>query len=370
MNENEPTDSKATPTESNEPTAPAEVVKAHDFKGDARKAATGVKRLWNDLRRHDYKSEIRETFAKAKKDPSSLWKKPETPRPGKDLAIAGLAVAVAGLFLLLVTSGAFIGFVCLALGLVALLADVLGFGTEGRSLAFAGAGAGILAVLMSIAQIHAATRKPDPRDELIRILSAQLARESDQSVSQKDVADLLMRLEAAKSGKSERSAEDLADAVSKLQSLTSTLDGGAAEAVASGLGRLVAGGSLPVGGNAAQEVASGVGRLFIGGSDTDTVGAAGAVVSGLGKLFGGDSGPAGGGESIEDARARVATDPSLTVQPLPDSQNPSKVARPFVKVDNPAWGQGAGSQAGRTKVGKKTDAPPEPPAGPSGKRID
>ncbi len=353
--------------------AAAEAIKAHDFKGDARKAAAGAKRLWNDLRKHDYKAEIRETFAKAKKDPSSLWKKPETPRPGKDLAVAGLAVAVAGLFLLLVTSGAFVGVVCLFLGLVALLAGVLGLGTEGRSFAFAGACAGILAVAMSIGQIHSATRKPDPKDELIRLLSAQLAQASAQSVSKKDVADLLTRLEEAKSGRSKQSPEDLAKAVSALDSLTSTLKGEAAEAVASGLGRLFAGESDPEGSEAAQEVASGVGRLLVGGSDTDAVGAAGAVASGLGKLFGVGFGPAGGeGDSFEATRARVAGDPSLAVRPLPDSMDPRKVARPVSKMDNPAWGQGADGQTGGKKkdmFGREIRTPDdEPPAGPSSAR--
>ena len=67
MNENEPTDSKPTPPESNEPNPPAEgksaldaarekaraaaeAIRAHDFKGDARKAAEGMKNLQEKLR--------------------------------------------------------------------------------------------------------------------------------------------------------------------------------------------------------------------------------------------------------------------------------------------------------------------------------
>ncbi len=167
-----------------------------DSKDYARKAADGVKDLTESLKKHDFKAELREAFAEAKKNPASIWKKPETLRPGKDIAIAGLAAAIVGLFLLLVTSGAFIGVVCLVIGICALLLGALGLKTEGRTLAFAGVGAGVLAVLMSIGQIHSATRKPDPRDELIRLLSAQLAQ--SQGKDAVELAKIQAQLEALK----------------------------------------------------------------------------------------------------------------------------------------------------------------------------
>ena len=151
--------------------------KKHDFKDDANKAAEGVKNLADSLKKHDFKAELLEAFAEAKKNPSSILEKPDAPRPGKDLAVAGLAAAGVLLLLLFVTSGAFFGVVCLVLGIGALLLGLLGLKTEGRMIAFASTGAGLLAILLSIGQIRSATRKPDPKDELIRLMAAQLAQQ-------------------------------------------------------------------------------------------------------------------------------------------------------------------------------------------------
>ena len=130
----------------------AEKAKEHDFKGDAHKAAEGVKNLKDELKKHDFKTEFREAFAEAKQNPKSLWKKPETLRPGKDLAIVGLAASIALLLLLLVTSNFFFGFVCLVLGLGALLFSALGLKTEGRKLAVGGSVVGVLVVLFALGQ--------------------------------------------------------------------------------------------------------------------------------------------------------------------------------------------------------------------------
>ena len=130
----------------------AEKAKEHDFKDDARKAAEGVKNLKESLSKHDFKAGLRDAFAKTKKNPTSLWKKPETLRPGKDLAIVGLVASVVLLLLLLVTSSSFLGLVCLVLGIGALLFSALGLKTEGRKLAIGGSVAGFLVVLCALGQ--------------------------------------------------------------------------------------------------------------------------------------------------------------------------------------------------------------------------
>ena len=111
MNETKPTDSADTPSKASEPSAPEQTspVEAkgalNAAKEKARAAAEGVKDLKQKLAKHDIKAELREAFAETKKNPASLWKKPETLRPGKDLAVVGLAASVVLLLLLLVTSG-------------------------------------------------------------------------------------------------------------------------------------------------------------------------------------------------------------------------------------------------------------------------
>ena len=112
----------------------------------------GVKNLKERLKTHDFKAELRDAFAETKKNPASLWKKPETLRPGKGLAVVGLAASVVLLFLLLVTSSSFLGLVCFVLGLGALLFSALGLKTEGRKFAVGGAVAGLLVVLCALGQ--------------------------------------------------------------------------------------------------------------------------------------------------------------------------------------------------------------------------
>ena len=213
----------------------------HDFKDGANKAAEGVKNLADSLRKHDFKAELLEAFAEAKKNPSSILKKPDAPRPGKELAVAGLAAAVVLLLLLFVTSGAFFGVVCLVLGIGALLLGLLGLKTEGRAIAFASTGAGLLAILLSIGQIRSATRKPDPKDELIRLMAAQLAQQqsatsgvaAQQPIQQPNasagenaqVAEaLLARL---KSAEARQDVQELAKVLGQLQSLNGPLPDGA-----------------------------------------------------------------------------------------------------------------------------------------------
>lgn len=158
MNETKPTDSADTPSKESEPSAPEQTspVEAkgalNAAKEKARAAVEGVKDLKQKLAKHDIKAELREAFAETKKNPASLWKKPETLRPGKDLAVVGLAASVVLLLLLLVTSGSFFGFVCFVLGLGALLFSALGLKTEGRKLAIGGSIVGILVVLCAIGQ--------------------------------------------------------------------------------------------------------------------------------------------------------------------------------------------------------------------------
>lgn len=153
MNDATPTNPADAPAKANEPSspeqsAPAEAKGALDAaKEKARKAAEGVKELKEKLAKHDLKAELREAFAETKKNPSSLWKKPETLRPGKELAVAGLAAAVTGLLLLFLASGSLLLLVCLALGVGALLLGVLGLKTEGRKLAVGSAVAGLFVVL-------------------------------------------------------------------------------------------------------------------------------------------------------------------------------------------------------------------------------
>lgn len=181
MNETNPTDPADTaakpkaPTES--ATAPgaldaakqklaslAEKAKEHDFKGDAHKAAEGVKNLKESLKTHDFKAELRDAFAETKKNPASIWKKPETLRPGKDLAVVGLAASVALLLLLLVTSSSFFGLVCLVLGLGALLFSALGLKTEGRKLAVGGSVVGLLVLLCALGQTFGSSEGGDATD--------------------------------------------------------------------------------------------------------------------------------------------------------------------------------------------------------------
>ena len=114
--------------------------------------AEGVKGLKENPMKHDFKAELREVFAETKKNPASFWKKPETLRPGKGLAVIGLAVSVVLLLLLLVTSSSFLGLVCLVLGLGALLFSALGLKTEGRKFAVGGSVAGLLVVLCALGQ--------------------------------------------------------------------------------------------------------------------------------------------------------------------------------------------------------------------------
>lgn len=158
MNETNPTDSADTPSKASEPsapeqTAPVEAKGALDAaKEKARAAAEGVKDLKEKLAKHDLKAELRDAFAETKKNPASLWKKPETLRPGKDLAVVGLAASVVLLLLLLVTSSSFFGLVCLVLGLGALLFSALGLKTEGRKLAVGGSVVSLLVVLFALGQ--------------------------------------------------------------------------------------------------------------------------------------------------------------------------------------------------------------------------
>ena len=158
MNETNPTDPADAPAKANEPSAPEQTTPAEAkgtldaAKEKARAAAEGVKDLKEKLTKHDLKAELREAFSETKKNPSSLWKKPETLRPGKDFAVVGLAASVVLLLLLLVTSSSFLGLVCLVLGLGALLFSALGLKTEGRKIAIGGSVVGLLVVLCALGQ--------------------------------------------------------------------------------------------------------------------------------------------------------------------------------------------------------------------------
>ena len=158
MNKTNPTDPADTPSKASEPsapeqTAPVEAKGALDAaKEKARAAAEGVKDFNEKFAKHGFKAELCETFSETKKNPSSLWKKPDTLRPGKGLAVVGLAASVVLLLLLLVTSSSFFGLVCLVLGLGALLFSALGLKTEGRKLAVGGSVVGFLVVLCALGQ--------------------------------------------------------------------------------------------------------------------------------------------------------------------------------------------------------------------------
>ena len=131
----------------------ADNLKQRDLKEDARKAAEGAKALKESLGKHDFKAELREAFAETKKNPASLWKKPDALRPGRDLAVVGLAASVVLFLLLSVTSGAFLGFLCLVLAVGALLFSLLGMKTEGRKLAICGSAVSLLSILCAVGQM-------------------------------------------------------------------------------------------------------------------------------------------------------------------------------------------------------------------------
>lgn len=147
----------------------AEKAKEHDFKGDARKAVEGVKNLKKSLKTHDFKTELRDAFAETKKNPASIWKKPETLRPGKDLAVVGLVASVVLLLLLLVTSNSLLGLVCLIFGLGALLFSALGLKTEGRKLAVGGSVVGLLVVFCALGQTFGSSEE---EEEEVSVASA------------------------------------------------------------------------------------------------------------------------------------------------------------------------------------------------------
>ena len=128
----------------------ADKAKQHDFKGDAKAAAEGAKALKESLKKHDFKAELKEAFAEARKSPASIWKKPETPRPGKELAVVGFAVAVILFLLTIPLSGAIFGLGFLILSVAALLLSLLGLKTEGRKIAIGGSIVSILVVLGSL----------------------------------------------------------------------------------------------------------------------------------------------------------------------------------------------------------------------------
>lgn len=128
-------------------------LKDRDFKADFRKGVSLASGVAGDLKKHDFRAEVRDAFAEAKKDPKSIWKKPDAPRPGKDLAIAGLAVSIVLFLLLLATSSSFLGFLCLVLAVGGLLFSLLGLKTEGRRIAIGGAAVGLLAVVCSFGQM-------------------------------------------------------------------------------------------------------------------------------------------------------------------------------------------------------------------------
>ncbi len=131
----------------------ADKAKQHDFKGDAKAAAEGAKALKESLKKHDFKAELKEAFTEARKNPASIWKKPETPRPGKELAVVGLVAAIALFILSAVFSSAFFGLIFLVLSVAALLLSLLGLKTEGRRLAIGGTVVGLLVVFCSLGQI-------------------------------------------------------------------------------------------------------------------------------------------------------------------------------------------------------------------------
>ena len=130
----------------------ADAVRQHDYRGDFDKASAEAKKLADAVRQHDFRAEIRDAFAEAKKNPASIWKMPASLRPGRELAVVGLAVAVILLLLLAITSSSFVGFLGLLLGLGGLLFSILGLKTEGRKLAIGGAAAGLLVIIFALGQ--------------------------------------------------------------------------------------------------------------------------------------------------------------------------------------------------------------------------
>ena len=149
-----------------------------------------------DTKSRDFKAELRDAFAETKKNPASLWKKPETLLPGKNLAVAGLAASVVLLLLLLVTSSSFLGFVCLVLGLGALLFSALGLKTEGRKLAVGGSVVGLLVVLCALGQTFGSSGS-DSDDSSS---SSNVSKSSDGVPSEADLQPLVANDGTASSG--------------------------------------------------------------------------------------------------------------------------------------------------------------------------
>ncbi len=216
----------------------AENLKQRDFKDDARKAAEGVKNLKESLKTHDFKAELRDAFAETKKNPASLWKKPETLRPGKDLAVVGLAASVVLLLLLLVTSNSFLGLVCLVLGLGALLFSALGLKTEGRKLAVGGSVVGLLVVLCALGQTFgsssdgegdASVASADAGDAAAPSDKTAAAAKPDAAPAKKNATPMvgskpkdypvLVANEGKKTGKAEKIIANAAENAAKLNSL-------------------------------------------------------------------------------------------------------------------------------------------------------
>ena len=199
----------------------AEKAKQHDFKGDARKAAEGVKDLRDSLKKHDFKTELKDAFAEARKSPASLWKKPETPRPGKELAVVGFAAAVGSFLITAVTSSSFLGLLCLLLGLGALLFSLLGLKTEGRKLAVGGTVVGLLVVFCSLGQMFGSYTDGEEDTEEITVASttrketlgnngeSKAAEEHPLGVADegKEASSMDAKLEMAKTGKSKAAEE-------------------------------------------------------------------------------------------------------------------------------------------------------------------
>lgn len=218
----------------------AENLKQRDFKEDARKAAEGVKNLKESLKTHDFKAELRDAFAETKKNPASIWKKPETLRPGKDLAVIGLAASVVLLLLLLVTSSSFLGLVCLVLGLGALLFSALGLKTEGRKLAVGGSVVGLLVLLCALGQTFGSSEGGDATDGEQAVASTdedgtksqtdkETASKTDTAPQKKKAAPMvgskpkdypvLVANEGKKTGKAEKIIKKADENASKLNSL-------------------------------------------------------------------------------------------------------------------------------------------------------
>lgn len=131
----------------------AEKLKDRDYKADLHGGVSVAKEVAGQLKQHDFRAEVRDAFAEAKKNPASIWKKPEALRPGKELAIAGLAVAVVLFLVTAITSSSFIGFLCLVLAFGGLLLSFLGLKTAGRKIAIGGAVVGLLVVICAFGQM-------------------------------------------------------------------------------------------------------------------------------------------------------------------------------------------------------------------------